>query len=159
MTTSLREAVERLTASANGENQLTIGRNVFVQMTDLTLVLSALQEAREAINPAAHRTKPMSFKVHGGRRLDLNQHTFAEDTATLTQLSYVGAPARQICGNHPRKATTRDYKKVLRAGRYSGWLRFGPCRYGQEHSRRLTPRLSVNPIAICVSAFHAAAAH
>ena len=49
MTTSpeaLREAVERLTASANGENQLTIGRNVFVQMTDLTLVLSALQEAR-----------------------------------------------------------------------------------------------------------------
>ena len=56
MTTSpeaLREAVERLTASANGENQLTIGRNVFVQMTDLTLVLSALQEAREAMGPFA----------------------------------------------------------------------------------------------------------
>lgn len=55
MTTSpeaLREAVERLTASANGENQLTIGRNVFVQMTDLTLVLSALQEEREALRLA-----------------------------------------------------------------------------------------------------------
>lgn len=52
MTTSpeaLREAVERLTASSKGENQMTMGRNVFVQMTDLALVLSALQEAREAL--------------------------------------------------------------------------------------------------------------
>ena len=66
MTTSpeaLREAVERLTASANGENQLTIGRNVFVQMTDLTLVLSALQEARKALGPFAAATGPIAAIV------------------------------------------------------------------------------------------------
>lgn len=96
MTTSLREAVERLTASAKGENQLTMGRNVFVQMADLTLVLSTLQDALEALGPferVSPRFQHQGLHVMGrdGRGLYITPTDFRRAAEVYRALSPGGA--------------------------------------------------------------------